>query len=646
MQEKFITCPRDCYDSCSMIVTINDNNEVVNIKPDSQNPLTQNFLCPRGSKDLEHLTKNRIENPAIKKDNLFQNTDWKNAINLVANKIQNTINEFGRESILYLDYAGYTGQINNNFVKRFWNFIGVTQTDWSLCTKSGHTGIALHYGNTHGVFPDELPNKKIIVFWGFNPIVSSPHIWKQALIAKKENNAKIITIDPIETQTAKNSDLFLQIEPNTDIVLVYGIIKLFIDNNLEDKIFINENTYGFDFLKEEANKWDLAQVEKITTIPANKIKELADLYSKNKSSATMIGIAVQKSENGADKARAISLLPAVIGEGRGFFYSNGLASYFDENLVAGENLFEKKSKIVNQVSLSKYIKNGDFKMIFVNSMNPLETLPNCDEIKESILKNNIFLVVCDTHYSTTAKFADVVLPASSFLEKEDFVLPWGHQYVRYSEQAIKPIFNSKPEIEIIRLLADELNIKEPKIYENEKELIARILNNSLEQKTDIFFEKKEVSKIKIKPINVYPTKSGKIEFYSQTALEQNIEPIPIFRQVIQKYNFTLLTPAVAKHTNSQFTEIYGEISNLLHINELDARNLNISDSDKIELSNENGTIILIAKTCNSVKTGVVWAARMTKDFDGKNINTLITSENQKIGNGPKFHSTQVRLKKV
>ncbi|MEA3450927.1 MAG: molybdopterin-dependent oxidoreductase, partial [Bacteroidota bacterium] len=215
------TCARDCYDSCGMIVTT-EKNEIISIKGDAEHPVTKGFLCPRGTKDIQRLNTNRIQYPSIKEGANFNKISWQSAIKIISEKLQTTISKFGAEKVLYLDYSGNEGLYNNIFAKRLWYSLGATFTAGALCTASGHEAINLHYGSSYGVQPTELPNKKLIVFWGFNAAVNAPHFWKLALEAKKNNKAKIVVIDPIKTLSAKKADLFIQIYPGTDTALAYS----------------------------------------------------------------------------------------------------------------------------------------------------------------------------------------------------------------------------------------------------------------------------------------------------------------------------------------------------------------------------------------------------------------------------------------
>lgn len=635
------TCARDCYDGCGMIVETDNNLKIISVKGDNEHPITKGFLCPRGAKDIDRLYKNRVEEPVFQTENSRTVVDWQIAIEQVAKKLKNTIDKYGKESVLYLDYAGNEGLISNVFAKRLWNYLNVTQTDGALCTASGHYALNLHYGNSYGVLPQELPEKKLIVFWGFNPIVTAPHIWRLALDARKNNNAKIVVIDPINTASAKKADLHIQVKPSTDTVLAYFIVNQIIKSGKHDLDFIHDYTFGFEKLKEKASESSIEKTSEITGILENKLQELSQFYSRTKLSATVIGVAVQKTENGIEPVRAISLIPAVLGIKRGFFYSNSRGLTVDTDKISGEFLSTDK-KIVSQVNLSELVYNGKFKFIFVNSMNPVKTLPNPEKFVDGIKKNNVYLVVNETHWSETAKLANIVLPVPAFLEKDDVMLSWGHNFTRYSEKCSDRITNSLTEDEIIRKVAEKLNITHAEIFKNPKDVLSEVFDNQSLNDEKIFSG--NLLELKFKDVQKYDTPSGKIEFYSSKAEKLGLNPLP---ELIGNFSddFTLITSAVAKYTNTQFKEVFGDFKPEVFINPEDALMLNLTESDEVELENSYAKRIFNVKISTDIPRKTVWAQRQIDDLNGNSINDLTPPIAQKFGNGPIFNSTKVKASK-
>ncbi|HID16096.1 MAG TPA: formate dehydrogenase, partial [Candidatus Atribacteria bacterium] len=216
MKEVKVVCPRDCYDTCFLLALV-DGDKIVSMRGSFDNPITQGFICPRGVKDHERVySKNRVLNPHIrigeKPGRKFEKTSWNEALNIIAKKIREVIRDHGAQSILHLEYSGNSGLITQSFSQRIWYAIGATRTDYSLCSRSGHTAISLHYGLTYGIRPEELLNMKLIVFWGFNARVSSPHLWALALRARRRK-ATIAVIDPRESESARDANIWIKPKP-------------------------------------------------------------------------------------------------------------------------------------------------------------------------------------------------------------------------------------------------------------------------------------------------------------------------------------------------------------------------------------------------------------------------------------------------
>lgn len=644
MKQVSTVCARDCYDTCSLKVTLGESGQILSIKGDPTNPITQGFTCPRGAKDHKRLYKNRVENPSLRKGEHFEKAGWEEALDVVSQKLGETIEKYGSESVLYLDYAGNMGLLTTVFPKKLWNNIGATQTDWALCSKSGHKALALHYGDSYGVKPIEILSMNLVVFWGFNAAVSSPHMWALAKKARKERGTQIIVIDPRESKTAKSADLWIQPMPGSDVALAYGIINYLIRNDYINPEFIKEWTIGFEHLKAEAGKWTPDRTEQITGVAGRYIEQLGDAYGSLKPSTTMIGIGLQKCDQGADQVRAVSFIPALLGLHRGFFYSNESSFSVNESLISGQTLTEKPPKIVSQVALADLVKGGEFKFIYISSMNPAMTLPNQQTFREGISRQDIFVVVHETHCTKTTQYADVVLPAPTYLEKEDLIVPYGHNYVRYSRRAVNPVTNSRSEAWVMRKIAERMGLKEDWLYEDPWISVELALENALEGGTFQSLRSGKMLTLKTKSKNNYSTPSGKIEFYSSIAAENGLNPIPIQTTLsIEKGNFIMLNSATAKYTSTQFQEVYGAIPAVVVINSRDAKQQGIKEGHIVTIANERGQVQAKATISDTLLERVVWCPRQFEGLTGKPLNGLISSTPQEIGSGPRFNSTIVTV---
>lgn len=636
-------CPRDCYDTCFMRVSIRDN-ELIRTMGDKTNPVTQGFLCQRGYRDIERMqSPERILYPHTADSGSFERLSWDDALSLLTEKLNSTLEKYGPRSCLQIVCAGNQGLFTSYLPQRLYYALGFTQTDESICSKSGHDALSLHYGLTYGADPDELSDKELTVYWGFNAAVSAPHLYALSVKARKKGGV-VIAVDPRKSETAGAADVWVQVNPGSDVALAYGILKYLIENGLTDSRFINTYTHGFDKLEEEVSQWSVDAIEKYTGTTWDTITELAELYSSHRKNVTMMGIGMQKSLHGAESVRAISFIPAVLGLHRGFYFSNCQRFYVDIPYVTGESLTDKKIRIVSQVALGKLLEKGEFTFVYIHNMNPAATLPNQKAVEKGLLRNDVFVVVHDTHWTETARHADLVLPAPTFLEKEDVVVSYSHKYVRKSNRVSEPLGESRSELWVTAQIADRLQVKEEWLQEDPWEVVGKAFRNALEE-GDVHDLKKGVTiTLKMKPKNEYQTLSGRIEFHPEVT-EPGITPLPK-QYLLPENGFVLLNSAAKNYTHTQFQDIHGAIPPIVFINLEDAREYNIHDTDIVELYNELGSIKLKAVISVAVPAGVLWAPRQGKDVEGSPQNSIMPDTTQEIGGGPVFNSTLVSIRKV
>ncbi len=648
MSYKETVCPRDCYDTCFMKLLLDSDDRPISVVGDKDNPVTQGFLCPRGVMDIKRAySHERILYPhrrvGDKANDAFERISWDDALDVLVEKLTYVLNQFGSDSILHLDYSGNMGLFTLHLPQRLFYALGFSQTDLSICSKSGHDALSLHYGLSYGVDPDELPNVKLTVYWGFNSAVSAPHLHALSLQARKKGGV-IVAVDPRQSETAKSADFWVQPKPGSDVALAYGVMKHLIDNNLVDFDFIHKCTYGFDRLKDEVHQWSVDSIQECTGLKWNSIAKLAELYASLKPSVTMIGIGLQKSLYGAESVRAISLIPALIGLHRGFYYTNSERWNVDFSYLNGQGLTDKRIKVVSQVGSGRHLENGEFKFVYIYNMNPAETLPNQKAVRRGLTRKDAFVVVHDTHWTETTKHADLVLPAPTFLEKEDIVISYSHRYVRKSKKVIEPLGESKSELWVMTRLAERLNLEEEWLYEGSWKAAEKSLKNALENGDFSDLKKGKMLKLKMKPKNKYQTSTGKIEFYSLKAEKAGLSPLPRQDPLPKNEGFILLNTAISKYTHTQFQDVYGPLPSIVLVNPENAKAYAVNDNDVVELYNKFGSIRLKAVISSSVPEGILWAPRECKDINGKPQNVIVSDTTQKLGRGPTFNTTIVKIK--
>jgi len=639
------SCPRDCYDTCSLKVTVEDG-KITRVEGDPEHPVTRGFTCPRGAADPRRVySDERVLYPHIRdRSGDFRRATWDEALDTVTIHLKKVLEEHGPDRVLQLDYAGNMGLLTEPYAQRLWNAVGAAVHDATICSKSGHAGLSLHYGRTYGVEPDELPDMRMITFWGFNAKVSAPHIWSLAMKARNENGTLIAVVDPRRSETAEHADIWLSPRPGSDVALAYGVSRGIIEGGYLDQAFIDMWTHGFEEFKAEASRWSRGRVEEVTGLEWGQVEELAEAYGENRPSATMIGIGLQKNLHGAELVRAPSLIPPLLGLHRGFYYSNGQGRHVDQATVSGSS-FAKERKTVSQVGLGRTMERGDVKFLYVNNMNPAVTLPDQGAFRRGLEREDVFVVVHDTHWTETAKLADVVLPAPTYLEKDDIILGYGHTYVTKSNKAIEPLGESREETWVARKLAEALGLEEEWLYEDPWITLRGAFEGALlDGDFDDLLEGRTL-KLRMRPRDEYQTPTGRMEFRSKRAGELGVGPLPVQHPLPNaEEGLTLLTSGVPSYTHTQFQDVYGPLEPLVWINPEDAEALGVVDGGAVELSSDLGTICAKAVITGRTMRGVLWSPRLWKGLNGEPQNLIMSGEAQAIGGGPVFNSTTVKIR--
>jgi len=578
----------------------------------------------------------------MKGEGKFKRISWDKALKEIVSRMKEIIRKYGPQAILHYEYAGHCGLLNYYFPLRFFNAIGASSIQHTICDSAGEEAIALHYGLRYGSFPKDILKSKMIVLWGINSAWTNLHGYTLVLKAKR-NGAKIYVIDPVKTKTSKIGT-HLRPKVGSDAALALGVANYIIENNLYDEEFVEKYTFGFEKFKKHVKSFTLDKVSKITGLSKEEIINFAEDHANLKPNIIHIGYGMQRHLNGGEMVRAICLLPVLIGLHRGYIYCNGVRD-FDIDYLAGKNLRKIPERKINMVQLGKFLKSGEIKMIFIYGANPLVTLPNQNLVREAFQQEDLFVVVHDIFKTETADYADILLPATTFFETIDIHVSYWHEYISINEKAIEPLGEAKSNVELFKLLARYMGLKENELYEDEWEIIRNILAKS--KMIDFTLEElrsKGFAKLKTFPKDEYQIPSGKIEFYSQKAKQRGLNPLPEHVEIEGKYPICLLTPRHRDILGSQFRNVMPSFEPIIEISVEDAAERNINDGDIVTVYNDLGEVTLKAKISDRVPKGVALAYAFIKNMKGKCINILTIDETQIYGGCSTFNSTFIEIR--
>src|SRR5215471_10720387 len=323
-------CSHDCPDSCAVLVTVDETGRATRVQGDPNHPVTQGFLCGKVAKYLDRVySPDRLLYPmrrraGIEKGRLtqgkeaeaFERISWDEALDIIAARLQKISDEHGPESILPYSYAGTIGVLGyGSMDRRFFNRLGASQLDRTICSTAGGDALVSVYGRKLGTDTEHFRHSRYIIAWGANIHGNNIHLWPMIEEARR-SGAKLVVIDPYTTRTARLADWHIAINPGTDVALALGMMHVILRDGLEDANYIAENTHGFAELKERVLDYTPARVSEWTGIPAADIERLAREYATTAPAVIRMNYGIQRGQNGGTAARTVAMLPALVGAWR------------------------------------------------------------------------------------------------------------------------------------------------------------------------------------------------------------------------------------------------------------------------------------------------------------------------------------------
>lgn len=660
-------CSLDCPDQCGLLLH-KKNGKITKVEGDPNHPVTKGFICNKVRNITERMyDEKRLKYPmkriGAKGDGEFVRISWDEAIEVISIRWKELLKSDGAESILPYSFYGNMGNLSaEGMDRRFFNRLGASQLDRSICNSAGAVGYKYTMGGSYGIDPEDTVHTKLFIFWGINAVSTNMHQIALAQKARKQNGAKIIVIDVHKNQTARLADWFIPILPGTDTALALGLMHILFGENMVNTSFLEQFTIGHEELGEHVKQYDPSSVAAITGIPEEDIVKLARMYGNTSPSLIRIGNGPQHHDNGGMFVRTISCLPALTGQWqvKGGGAIKGNSAYLSHNtdvLQRTDLLKNKGTRKINMNRLGKALLSLDppVKSLFVYGCNPAVVAPAGNKVRKGLKREDLFTVVHDLFLTETAKYADIVLPATSSFENTDFYSSYWHHYIQLQQPVIEPYEEAKSNTDVFRLLANAMDFDETAFKETDAELIDQALSNPLNPYiSNINFEslaKHQYMKAEaVFPVTL-PTPSGKIELYSEKMKQDGYPPLPTYTPLPMESEHPLLFIAGPNHNflNSTFANqskhIKLEKEPVIVLNRSDAESLGIKDGERVRVWNERGECILKADIGENVLPGVavtqgLWSANQTTKHL---VNSLTPDRIADMGGGATFFSGRVTV---
>ncbi|MFB6491227.1 MAG: molybdopterin-dependent oxidoreductase [Thermoproteus sp. AZ2] len=616
-----IACTRDCYDTC--VFEPVEAQRLIDLRPSPLYP-TYGFTCPRGRADVKRLySPNRLRKPLIRKEGGFVEVSWGRALEEIAEALKSA----DPAEVLHVEYDGNQGLLTWYYPARLFNAMGAASTDYSICSAEGHAALKLHWGRSWGALPEELLSARSVVFWGVNAAVSFIHAW----IPLRRSGARIAAVDVAVTETLKQASLPVVVRPGTDVVLALGVARELIRSRSYDADFISKYAYGFEEFARYVDEFTPEKVAEETGVGAETFYELVEFYRGRPK--TVIGFALGRTLNGGDAVRAISLIHALLGDPLGFFYSNSGAWGIDFDYLRGLHL-AKPSRVVPMGLVGE--EAPKLRAMYVWNSNPAATLPGGDKICEAALRGDLFLAVHDVTMTETAQCASVVLPAPTYLEKDDVVYGYWHELLIYNEAVAEPVGEAKPEHWVVRELGKLMGLGgHPLLAEDPWAAVERALSPAGVSLSEL--KSKRIVALRRGDPMSFKTKTGRLELYSETAKSLGLPPLPAYTRPPRGLVLTFTSEPL--HTNTQFTAENGPIRPVVYVNPSHGL------SGVICLEARGVRVKAVAEPDPSVPPGVLLMRGIPKSLDGAPINAVVDGAPNPYGGTPRLNYSVVEVAK-
>jgi anaerobic selenocysteine-containing dehydrogenase len=655
-------CPLDCPDACSLSVTL-QGGRIKKIDGNRLAPTTEGYICGK-VRGFHHRVygADRLLHPAVrtgpKGSGEYERVTWDEALDLIAQKMTTARERFGAESVLPYYYGGSNGLLTNELEDaRLFRRFGASRLARTICAAPTTFAATQLYGKMGGVAYQDYAEAKLIIVWGANPSASSIHLVSHIKQAQKAG-AKLVVIDPRRIPMAGHADRHLAVRPGTDVVVALAMIRELFATGRADTAFLEAHTTGAAALRAAADPWTIDRAAAEAGLEPAALRELVDWYGSISPAVINCGWGQERNRNGAASSMAILALPAVAGKfgvrGGGYTMSNS-AAYG----VTGERLIgvpQSGGRVVNMNQLGRALtefQDPPVTVLFTYNCNPVATVPDQNRVREGLLRDDLFTVVYEQSMTDTAPYADVLLPATTFLEHYDITKGYGAYHFHLTQPVIAAVGEARPNHEVFRDLAIRLGLVDAPedgddlgeagaVMEVAEKLPRDLASALLEQRVATGpAGGRPIQFVDVRPktedglVHLYPAADGlPVALYTYT-------PDP----ATADHPLTLISPASAHTISSTLGELRPNVARL-RINPEDAHERGIADGDRVRVFNDLGEVHCEASVTPEIRPGTVslpkglWAK---STLNGETATALAPDTLEPLSGGACFNDARVEV---
>ncbi|HET9141652.1 molybdopterin-dependent oxidoreductase, partial [Actinophytocola sp.] len=539
-------CPLDCPDTCGWVVTVRDGR-AVGLRGDANHPFTRGALCAKVNRYLEHAAApDRITHPlrrtGPKGSGRFERITWDEALDEVATRLRDIAGEFGGEAIWPYWGTGNMGYLQGVVGcpgRRLFNVLGASEHAMTICSVAGSAGLTYTVGTPAGIDPEDLRRSRLIILWGTNPLTTGHHIWR-FVQAARQDGAHVVAIDPLRSRTARQADEHLAPIPGTDAALALGLLNVVVRLGAEDRAFLAGHTVGWPEFRARIEQYPPEKVAEITGIPAERIVGLGTRIATTRPTAIRTTMGIQRHAGGGTALRTLACIPGVTGDwalpGGGLSYSTSAHYPLDKAALYRDDLRPHPVRTLSMTRLAHTLSTVDdppVKALFVLAANPAASTPDQNAVRRELSREDLFTVVAEQFPTDTVDYADIVLPSTMQTEHADLHTGYGHLYLAWNEPAVPAPGECLPATEMFRRLADRLGLTEPCLYDSDEQLAKQALGSGDGALAGITLDRlRAEGHVRLTVPDPFlpfaagfPTPSGKLEFRSDRAAADGLDPL-------------------------------------------------------------------------------------------------------------------------
>jgi anaerobic selenocysteine-containing dehydrogenase len=665
MEQRRSACPLDCPDLCGLTVTV-DAGRVVAVDGDHRSALTDGFICGKVRKIADHVHgPERILHPMVragaKGAGEWRQASWDEALELVASRIDTIRKRSGAEAILPYHYGGSNGWLTEGaLATRFFRRLGASNLDRTFC--AGATTAATHglYGKMAGVALEDYEHSKLIVLWGTNPSATGIHL-VPVIERAIASGAKLVVVDPRRTPLARRADLHLPVRPGADLPVALAIVGQLFARGHADLAFLDKHAVDVTELRERASAWSLDAASREANVDVAALDRFIELYAAATPAAIRLGYGLERNRNGGSAVAAVLAMPAVAGKfgvrGGGFTMSNGDAKW----TVSAELAIDQPAPPTRHINMSEIsrvlgsARDPRIECLFVYNCNPVATAPDQRTLVEQLSRDDLFVVVHEQVWTDTTQLADVVLPATTFLEHRELRRGYGNMRMYDSPAVVPPVGEARSNNQLFGALLHKLGLVRAGDAMSDDELIAKTFAAGEGPALQAQLAEKHVAEVPGNPrpimfVDELPGTPDRKIHLVPPALDHEANGLYTYKPDARTtdYPLALISPALSTQISSYFGQLRKEPATL-DLAPSDAAARGIKSGDPIRVWNALGEVECVARVTSDMREGVCLMPKglwRRHSRNGYTSNALIPPSFADLGGQAAFNDARVQVAKL